>query len=118
MGAANLRKKVTRQLIGRLAEYEHGFKRKTARLLLYLAALYLVYLFCSGDYGLFRIYRLSRERDGLKENYRAVVAEAVDYSYRLRRLRTDPHYVEYLARTRYGFSRPSETIYHLKSPSR
>ena len=118
MALADLRKKVTRQLISRLSEHEHGFKRKTIRLGIYLAVLYVIYLFCAGDYGLFRIYRLTSERNDFLENYRATVAETIDYSYRLRRLRTDPHYIEWLARTRYGFSRPNEVIYHLKSPGK
>jgi cell division protein FtsB len=116
MAAANLRKKVTRKLISRLVEHEYGFKRKSIQLAIYFCALYLVYLFCAGDYGLFRIYRLNQERHDLNENFRAIVAEAADYSYRLRRLKSDPHYVEWLARSRYGFSRPEETIYHLKLP--
>jgi cell division protein FtsB len=118
MTVANLRKKVTRQLISRLVEHEHGFKRKTFRLGIGLAVLYLVYLFCGGDYGLMRIHRLAGQRDDLKAEYHSLVAEAVDYSYNLRRLKKDSHFVEWLARTRYGFSRPSETIYHLKFPSR
>ena len=118
MAASDLRRKVTRQLISRLVEHEHGFKRKTMRLTIGLGILYLIYLFCAGDYGLIRIYRLTEVRDELKAEYRDLVAEAVGYSYSLRRLKSDPHYVEWLARTRYGYSRPDETIYHLKIPSR
>ncbi|MFH1701162.1 MAG: septum formation initiator family protein [Candidatus Zixiibacteriota bacterium] len=114
MVAENLRKNVTRQLIKRLAEHEHGFKRKTTRLLLCFAVLYLVYLFCSGDYGLFRIHRLKAQKESLEKKYLNTLAEAADYKYRLRRINDDPHYVEWLARTRYGFSRPGETIYHLQ----
>lgn len=118
MPFGDLRRKVTRQLIGRLVEYEHGFKRKSVRLGIGLAILYLIYLFCAGDYGLMRIHRLTEQREELQAEYRQIIAEAVDYSYSLRRLNTDPHFVEWLARTRYGFSRPGETIYHLKFPSR
>jgi len=113
--AADLRRKVTRQLMSRLIEHEHGFKRKGIRLGVGLAIVYLIYLFCAGDYGLLRIRRLHDQRDALQAEYRAIVAEAVDYSYYLRRIRNDPHFVEWLARTRYGFSRPDDVIYHLKS---
>ncbi len=108
------RKLVSRQLVTRLAEKERGFKRKTIRFIVYLAALYMAYLFCVGDYGLFRIQRLYRQREALEREYRGLVAEAVDYSSRLRRLNTDSQYLEWLARTRYGFSRPGEAIYHIK----
>lgn len=118
MNSAELRKKVTRQLIGRLSEFEYGFKRKTVRLVLYLAAFYVVYLFCGGDYGLFRIHRLTRERDRLQKDQMAVIAEAADYSQYLKRVKNDPHFVEWLARTKYGYSLPKETIYHLKVTSR
>ncbi len=118
MTAADLRRKVTRQLMSRLIEHEHGFKRKGIRIGIGLAVLYLVYLFCAGDYGLLRIRRLYDQRDDLQAEYRNIVAEAVDYSYSLRRVNKDPHFVEWLARTKYGFSRPDEIIYHLKTPSR
>lgn len=118
MTAADLRRKVTRQLMSRLIEHEHGFKRKGIRLAIGLAVVYLIYLFCAGDYGLLRIRRLHDQRDALQAEYREIMAEAVDYSYYLRRIRADPHFVEWLARTRYGFSRPNEIIYHLKSTVR
>jgi cell division protein FtsB len=118
MTAGDLRRKVTRRLISRLVEHEHGFKRKTIRLGIGLIILYVIYLFCAGDYGLMRIYRLSSERQELQAEYRDLVAETADYSYYLRRFKSDPHFVEWLARTRYGFSRPQETIYHLKFLSR
>jgi len=116
MAKTKLTKRVTRQLIKRLAEQEKGFRRKTVRLVGYFFILYLIYMFCGGDYGLFRIYRLTKERNQLREKYMTTVAEAADYQYRLRRLESDPQYVEWLARTRYGYSRPGEIIYHLKSP--
>lgn len=115
MNSSELRKKVTRQLIGRLSEFEYGFKRKTAHLLLYLVGFYIVYLFCGGDYGLFRIHRLSQERDRLQMEQMNLIAEAADYSQSLKRVKTDRHFVEWLARTKYGYSRPNETIYHLKT---
>ncbi len=118
MAEEKLTKKVTRQLISRLAEYEHGFKRKSIRIGVCIGVLYLVYLFCAGDYGLFRIHRQIDLRENLRAKYTETVVEAADYKYRLRRLRKDPHYVEWLARTRYGYSRPGETIYHLKYNSR
>jgi len=114
MDNRKLRKNITRRLLGRLAEQEFGFKRKARRFLLYLGLLYIAYLFCAGDYGLLRIYRLSQERDALQVNYQTIMAEAFDYRYSLRRIKTDPHFVEYIARTYYGFSRPDEVIYHLK----
>jgi cell division protein FtsB len=88
------------------------------RFILYLAAGYLAYLACVGDYGLLRIHRLYNQQAAYKANYRTVVAEAVDCSIRLRRLRTDPYFLEWLARTRYGYSRRDETIFHLNPISR
>ena len=114
MAEEKLTKRVTRQLIGRLAEYEHGFKRKSRSIGISFGILALVYVFCAGDYGLFRIHRLIDTRQKLQDQYLQTIAEAADYTYRLRRLETDPHFVEWLARSQYGFSRPGETIYHLK----
>ena len=114
MDNRKLRKNITRRLLGRLAEHEFGVKRKARRFLLYLGLLYIIYLFCAGDYGLMRIYRLTQEKEDLQADYQILVAEIADYHYYLRRIKTDPHFVEYIARTYYGFSRPNEVIYHLK----
>lgn len=118
MAEEKLTKKVTRQLISRLAEHEHGFKRKTSRIAVCLGILYVIYLFSAGDYGLLRIHRQIDMRDHLRERFTEKIAEAADFKYRLRRIKNDPHYVEWLARTRYGFSRPGEIIYHLDYKSR
>ena len=118
MKTVDLSKRVTRQLISRLARRERGLRKKTGRLIFYLSLFYVVYLFCAGDYGLFRIHRLVQQRETLKEDYMAIVAEATDYAYYLRRFKTDPHFVEWLARTRYRYSRSDEIIYHLNSRSR
>lgn len=118
MGAKELRKNVTRTLVKKLSEYERGFKRKTIRVILYLGAFYLIYLFCAGDYGLFRIYRLTQQRDTLLSKYQEIVTEAADCSFSLRRMKKDPYFVEWLARTRYGYSRADDVIYHLKVNSR
>jgi cell division protein FtsB len=91
---------------------------KIGHLLLYIAGAYLVYLSFVGDYGLLRIHRLYGQQAALKANYRAVVSEAVDCSIRLRRLRSDPYFLEWLARTRYGYSRRDEMIFHLNPTSR
>lgn len=114
MTAGDLRKNVTRQLIKKLAEHEYGFKRKAIRFIMCMGVLYLAFLFCSGNYGLFRIHRLKNQKENLEKKYMNTLAEAADYKYRLRRINGDPHFIEWLARTRYGFSRPGETIYHLR----
>jgi len=117
MKPVSLRRRVTRQLMKRLADNEHGARRNTGRILIGLLFLYFAYLFCAGDYGLLRIYRLTRQQKELDKQYYAIATEAADYSYRLRRMETDPYFVEWLARTRYGFSRPTDIIYHLKLPN-
>lgn len=109
---------IARRLLKKLAEQNRFFHGRTVRIIFYLAIIYIAYLFCAGDYGLFRIYRLTRERNELKQEYLSIAAEAIDYSGRLHRLKTDPNFVEWLARTQYGFSRPGETIYHLQLPAR
>ena len=82
------------------------------------ALFYLLYLFCAGDYGLVRISRLVQQRNQLNDEYKTIIAEAADYKYRLRRLQSDPHFVEYVARTYYGYSRDGELIYRLPSSNR
>lgn len=106
---------VFHRLLSRLGELDRRQRRLIGRGVIYLAIIYVGYLFCAGDYGLFRIYRLTNERDKLHRDYLSIAAEAVDCSYRLRRFKTDRHFVEWLARTQYGFSRKNEIIYHIQT---
>ncbi len=115
---SGLRKKVTQDLIRRLREYEHGLRDKMTMLIVSGVALYLLFLFCAGDYGLVRISRLIQQRNQLNEDYQSIITEAADYKYRLRRLQSDPHFIEYIARTNYGYSRDGEFIYRLPSSNR
>jgi cell division protein FtsB len=105
--------KVTGQLVKRLARSENRLRHLWPRVLLYMAVPYVIWLFCMGDYGLFRIYRLHKRKVALENQQRATEIRALDLHYALRRLRTDPVYVEWIARNRYGFSRPDEVIYYL-----
>jgi cell division protein FtsB len=105
--------KVTGQLVKRLARSESRLRQIWPRALLYMAVPYVFWLFCMGDYGLFRIYRLHKRKAELETRQQETVVRAIDLHYALRRLRTDPKYVEWIARNRYGFSRADEIIYYL-----
>jgi cell division protein FtsB len=109
-----LKNGIARRMLKRLAEADRRHRRRIGRILFFTAILYIGYLFCSGDYGLFRIYRLTKQRNELQQEYMSITSESVYYLYNLRRLKTDPHFIEWLARTQYGYSRPGDIIYHIQ----
>lgn len=67
-----------------------------------------------GTYSLPRIVRLEIEKGGLIDSNRELTVELID-AVRIRDLlRTDPTYIEHIARTRYFMVRPDETIYRYR----
>lgn len=77
-------------------------------------AVFLIYSVISGTYGLPRILKLELQRDALVAANRAQLAELVDTARRRDLLRSDPNYIEYLARTRFHMAYPNETVYRYR----
>jgi len=77
-------------------------------------ALLFLYSLMSGTYGLPRIVRLKIEKEALIEANRECVVELVDMARVRRMLRSDPAYIERIARMRYHMVRSGETIYRYR----
>jgi len=70
-----------------------------------------LYSLMSGTYGIPRIARLEMERRSLVEANRYLAVELIESDRQRQLLRSDPSYIESIARTRYRMARPGETIY-------
>ena len=90
----------------RLSRADSRFRRSIVRYALFGFAAFVVYSFFAGPYGFFRISRLEERRESLIAENKQLLAAIVDADQRRQRLVDDPHYIEYIARTRYLMIRP------------
>ena len=91
-----------------------GNKRKLYRVAGTAAAVLILYAFMAGDTGLWRIARLHFEKDRLESQNHQLLVRLIDAEMTKKRLKNDPRYLEYIARTRHLLSRPGEIIYRFK----
>lgn len=101
-------------LIRKLAETDKRLRRRVLKLSLWLLALVVAYSWAFGTYSVPRIVKLKLQKDALIDVNRDLTADLID-AVRVRdMLRSDPGYIEQIARTRYYMVRPGETIYRYR----
>ena len=66
-----------------------------------------------GGQSLTRVWHLMREVEGLEREVGVLRVEASRLTAEVDRLRTDPDYMEQLAREKLGFVKPGEQVYKL-----
>ena len=101
-------------LIKRLADTNARVRRKIIRYGLWGVSLFFLYTVMSGTYGLPRIVRLKMEKEALIDANRRHLVELVDAARVREMLKSDPNYIEWIARTRYHLARPDEIIYRYR----
>lgn len=76
-----------------------------------VAATSAYYAVFGGEYGMFTVWRLERERDAEAEALAAVEAENEALRRYVEQLESDPATIERIARERFGMIRPGERLY-------
>lgn len=89
-------------------------KARKRPIILAIAGLLLIYSFFVGATGFVRIAKLHLEKNHLQQENQELLAKLVDVEITKKRLKNDPKYIEFIARTRHFLSRPGETIYRFK----
>lgn len=87
-------------------------KKYLVFLLLFVVIIIALTVF--GDKGLIRIYRLSQERDSLKNENRKIMAENAEMKEEIHRLKTDDKYIELIARKEFGMIGKDEVFYQFE----
>ncbi|MBI3754908.1 MAG: septum formation initiator family protein, partial [Deltaproteobacteria bacterium] len=67
-----------------------------------------------GDRGLVRVYKLSKERDSIKNYNEKIQAENSSMRNEIERLKADDKYIEMIARKELGMIGKNEVVYHFK----
>lgn len=79
--------------------------------------LFILYFTVFGERGLLRIYRLTEEKKDLEKKARESKAENDRLKREIEALKTDPRYLENLARKDFGLVRKNEIIYQFPQRS-
>jgi len=82
-------------------------------LLIFGAGIGLVSLL--GDQGWVAYRRLQQEESGLRAELRHLERESVELAQKVQALKSDPQYIEMLARQRLGLVKPGETVIELNT---
>ena len=101
-------------LIRKLSETDKRLRRRVLKISLWLLALTVAYSWTFGTYSVPRIVKLKLQKSALIDANRELSADLVDAARVRDMLRTDPGYIEQIARTRYYMVRPGETIYRYR----
>lgn len=89
-----------------------GKKRYFIPLLLFVVIIVMLTIF--GDKGLIRIYKLSQERDFIKNENERIKADNAEMREEARRLKTDNKYIEMVARKELGMIGKNEVLYQFE----
>ncbi len=98
----------------RLAGADNRLRRKIIKVSLWVIGILFLHSVITGTYGFPRIIRLELERRSLIEANRQLTADLIEADRIRQLLKSDPTYIEYIARTRYKMVRPDETIYRFR----
>jgi len=67
-----------------------------------------------GDRGLISIYKLSKERDSIKDYNEKIKEKNIAMRDEIRRLKTDDRYIEMIARKEFGMVGKNELVYQFE----
>jgi cell division protein FtsB len=100
--------------IQRLASADKRLRQKVIRYGFWTLGLLFCYSLMIGTYSLPRIARLELERRTLIEANKQLTIELIDAARIREMIKSDPSYIEQIARTYYRMVRPNETIYRYR----
>lgn len=81
-----------------------------------LAGLYLVESFIFGEMGLIKYYRMKAEYDSLTKEISELKQDNARLLRDVHSLKTDPEYLEIIARDKLGLARQGEIVYYYDEP--
>lgn len=87
-------------------------KKYPLRFLIYLLIFfYLIFSFLFGDMGLINYYRMKEKEAKLDAEINRLISETEKLRKEVEALRSDPQFIEGVARNKLGMSKPGELIY-------
>jgi cell division protein FtsB len=102
-------------LLRKISDSDSRLRRRILRGSLVALGVWFALSLLFGTYSVPRIVRLNLERDALTESNRQLTVDLIDAARVRDLLRSDPTYIEAVARTDYFMVRPHEIIYRYRS---
>jgi len=90
--------------------------KKIKKAILLPLLVFIIVMFCSGDYGLIKIYRLLNKIDTAENEITLLKVQAVDYNWELNKLKLDSTYIKLYASEIYGYGKADQTIIQFLPP--
>ena len=81
-----------------------------------LLALYLTANFIFGEMGVIKYYRMEAQYRALTQDIAMLKQDNAKLAREVRALKTDPNYIELIARDKLGLARPGEIVYYYGEP--
>lgn len=95
---------------------KRNFSKRVKKFFFLTALVFIAVLFCSGDYGLLKIYRLHSRVKKTKEEITRLKVQAVDLKWEINKLKSDSSYIKLYASERYGYAKSGQTIIQFLPP--
>lgn len=89
-------------------------RRLIKRIILFVAAVSVLWLLFAPDWGLFHYRRLQGQIDSLTRENMDLEERNVELQKEIDRLQNDDAYLEEVARQKYGLLKENETVYEVK----
>jgi cell division protein FtsB len=77
-------------------------------------SVYFIFSFILGDAGLLSYFRMKRTQGQLSHEIERLHQKNAELKNQIESLRTDPHYIEQIARQQLGLVKDGETIYQFQ----
>ena len=87
-----------------------GIPKNIKKFLLLMVAVFIAVMFCSGEYGLIKIYRLRTKIAAAEKEIDHLKIQAVDLSWEIDKLKSDSVYIKLYASEYYGYAKANQTI--------
>ena len=101
-------------LIRKFSDADSRLRRRVVKGALLAVGAWFAFSLLFGTYSLPRIVRLQLQKHDLTEANRQLTVELIDADRIRELLRSDPSFIESVARTRFYMARPNEIIYRYR----
>jgi len=96
--------------------FRSSYGRKLIVAAAILLALYLTANFIFGEMGVIKYYRMEAQYKALTQDIAKLKQDNAKMAREVRALKTDPNYIEQIARDKLGLARQGEIVYYYGEP--
>ena len=92
------------------------YSKKLKRMIIIPVIVFIAVLFCTGQYGFLKIFRLHKKIVSAEKEIDRLKVQAVDYQWEISKLKNDSVYIKLYASEIYGYGKAGQTIIQFIPP--